>query len=442
MTSLAGLFMMALLFVQAILRLIACLLLLFPKSEPLNDLSDFSQPKFTILVPLYKEANMVRELMKNLDRLNYPRDKIDIILITEADDLMTNWTIRHYLRPPFQHIIIPHSLPRTKPKALNQAYNRIPPDERGDIITVYDAEDRPHPNQLREAVKALAKDPALVAVQSPLRYANDADNWLTRQFAIEYSILFEVWNPALARLGIIFTLGGTSNHIRREALEAAGGWDAYNVTEDADLSYRLAALNWWGPSGAPIKAKLGTLTLPTEEQAVAKLPQWIAQRSRWIKGYLQTGYVHARPRPLPPNGNNRQSLFHRARSFFSLNVSVIFPLMLAFIHVPSLIALALFFSLPDDHALKNHLELSIPILIVLGYGLAVFIGFIGCLKSGKSHLLSSCLLMPLYWMMLFVPALIAAWEYFFSPHSWRKTPHVPQTPSRSQSDQEFTIAVR
>ena len=242
-------------------------------------------PFYSVLVPIFNEENMVRHLMNRLERLDYPRDKLEILIICEEIDPKTIRAVRLNLRPPFRLIITPKGTPQTKPRALNYALQFA----KGDLVTIYDAEDKPHPQQLKSAWAAFLERPDWAALQAPLDYYNSGANWLTRQFTLEYAALFHVWIPFLTTLGAPFPLGGTSNHIHREALEACGGWDAHNVTEDADLSFRLAALGY----------KIGFLDCPTEEEAVANLKDWHTQRARWMKGFMQTWLVHMH-HPLRP----------------------------------------------------------------------------------------------------------------------------------------------
>ena len=182
---------------------------------------------------------------------------------------------------PFKLFKVGPSEPRTKPKALNSALETIPETSHDDIITIYDAEDRPHPYQLKAAALALSADPELAAVQAPLGYYNDNRNLLTRFFSLEYAALFHVWNPALYHLHLPFTLGGTSNHIRRSVVESVGGWDSHNVTEDADLSFKINAL-----SQKNNEMKIGCIAYGTQEEAVDNYTAWIHQRSRWLKGFF------------------------------------------------------------------------------------------------------------------------------------------------------------
>ena len=189
-------------------RLAACLAAK-PKDYGVAELSP-ALPKYTVLVPLFHEAQMIEQLMAGLDRLRYPPEKLEIILITEAVDHFTTAVVAEALRPPFRHIIVPKGTPQTKPRALNYALK----SSKGEFVTIYDAEDRPHPDQLLAAIAAFEARPDWAAVQAPLEYFNDQDNWLTQQFSLEYAALFHVWVPFLVRLNLPFPLGGTSNHMR------------------------------------------------------------------------------------------------------------------------------------------------------------------------------------------------------------------------------------
>ena len=201
--------------------------------------SEINLPSYTILVPLYGEAALVHDLVAAIDELDWPRECLDIKLILEAGDSATIAAARRATKgAPYEIVLVPEGGPRTKPKALAFAL----PFARGEFVTVYDAEDRPHPQQLREAFAVFARSgPELACLQSALVVDNGDASWLTLLFAIEYAALFDGLLPALATLGMPLPLGGTSNHFRRVALEAVGGWDPFNVTEDADLGFRLAA---------------------------------------------------------------------------------------------------------------------------------------------------------------------------------------------------------
>ena len=334
--------------IYAALRLTACLA---RKPKPAESAPIENWPFYTVLVPLFREANMVPQLMAALSELDYPKDKLEIFMICEAVDPETVEEVRKRIGGVFHLIIVPPGTPQTKPRALNFAMQRA----RGEFVTIYDAEDIPAPEQLKTAIRAFKADNTLGAIQAPLDYANANTNPLTRQFGLEYAALFHVWVPFLSALGLPFPLGGTSNHMRRTALDEIEGWDSHNVTEDADLSFRLAAQNW----------TLGYIRPPTQEEAVSNFKAWHFQRARWMKGFLQTWQCHMRA-PFAPGGIKGVARFFTLQLTLGLTVlSVLFyaPIVLLL----PFIALTLWW-------------VSVPLNIGLAYSLTfIFSISIGCL---------------------------------------------------------------
>jgi len=207
-------FVVALYMLLSAFKLSACIV---PSPQDPHDAIELDWPHYCILVPLYKESKVVDSLITHLDRLDYPKDKLDILLICETDDTTTHKALEPYIGEPYSLIIVPEGGPKTKPNALNYALQNAqelgamtyPPD----IVTIYDAEDRPDQAQLKTAARGFYQNPHWLALQAPLRFYNTNQNWLTRQFALEYGAHFYVWTPWLARLSYPFPLGGTSNHI-------------------------------------------------------------------------------------------------------------------------------------------------------------------------------------------------------------------------------------
>ena len=385
--------------IYAAIRLTACIAPKpkLEKSEPIEE-----WPFYTVLVPLFRESNMVPQLMSALSMLDYPKDKLEIFMICEAIDLPTIEAVRKRVGGIFHLIVVPRGTPQTKPRALNFAMQNA----RGEFVTIYDAEDIPAPDQLKAAIRAFKADETLGALQAPLDYANANTNWLTRQFGLEYAALFHVWIPFLSIMNFPYPLGGTSNHMRRTALDEIQGWDSHNVTEDADLSFRLAAHKW----------RLGYITPPTKEEAVSKFKSWHYQRSRWMKGYIQTWQCHMHA-PFAPGG-----LKGLAR-FFTLQLTVGLTLMSALFHLPVMlcvVAYALY-----HYVAFGALSISIPFLISLAisYGAGMLIGAVGAIRSGKPILLLSVPFMPLYWLALCAPTLHAFLEVRSNPFHWHKTEH-------------------
>ncbi|MGB3556695.1 MAG: glycosyltransferase family 2 protein [Jannaschia sp.] len=242
-------------------------------------------PVISILVPLHREPEIAAPLSRRLARIDYPRELLDICLVVEEDDAETLAALDRADLPPWMRVIaVPDGHPRTKPRAMNYALNFA----RGDIVGIYDAEDAPAPDQLLKVAARFRAAPDDVAcLQGLLDFYNPTRNWMSRCFTIEYANWFRLVLPGIARMGLVVPLGGTTLFFRREALDRVGGWDAHNVTEDADLGVRLARLGY----------RTEILQTTTLEEANASPLAWVKQRSRWMKGYVLTWAVHSR-RPL------------------------------------------------------------------------------------------------------------------------------------------------
>lgn len=357
-------------------------------------------PTYTILCPLYREAAIVGDLLTALDRIDYPQDSLDIKLLVETDDAATVDAALEgaRTRPHVEVVALAPAAPRTKPKALNAGLARA----RGAYLTVFDAEDRPHPLQLRAAIAAFEDGGAeLACVQAPLSIDNAGASWISRQFAAEYAIQFREILPLLAALKLPLPLGGSSNHLRTDVLRAVGGWDAYNVTEDAELGYRLARDGW----------RTSTIGPPTSEEAPATFPAWLRQRSRWIKGHLQTWLVLMRD-PI----RTRREMGWRA--FASMQLVLGGGLIAAFAHGP--IAFVILTAALTPYDLLGPVDFS---LAVIGYCVAAFTALTASALTGNLSHARAALTMPLYWPLSSIAAACAIFELVFRPHYWSKTKH-------------------
>lgn len=364
-------------------------------------------PTYTILVPAYREARVIPLLLDNLRRLDYPAAKLEILLLLEEDDHETIQAARA-AKPPEQvtFIIIPKGQPQTKPKACNVGLFFA----RGEYLVIYDAEDRPDPDQLKKAVIAFRKGPPnLVCVQAALNYFNYNENFLTRMFTLEYSYWFDYMLPGLDRLRLPIPLGGTSNHFRTDVLRQLGGWDPYNVTEDADLGIRAAA-NGYG---------VGVINSTTYEEANNHLWNWIRQRSRWIKGYIQTVLVHSR---------NPLALLKRAglRNAFGF-LMLIGGTPLTFLTAPILWAFYLLFLITGTRALDflfPPFTLYISLFnLLFGNGLMIYLNMLAVFKRHYYSLLLYTFLNPIYWILHSIASYKAFWQLLTRPFYWEKTIH-------------------
>lgn len=364
-------------------------------------------PVYTVLVPAYREPGVVARLVGGLAALEYPAEKLDIMLLLEQDDAETIAAAAAVCAgTPVRMLLVPPSEPRTKPKACNFGLT----EARGEYVTIYDAEDRPEPLQLRRAVVAFRRGgPQLACLQARLSYHNAEQNLLTRWFTLEYDIWFRWLLPGLMATRAPIPLGGTSNHIRRDVLVGMGAWDAWNVTEDADLGIRLARHGW-------ATAMLGSTTF---EEANSDGINWVKQRSRWYKGYLQSVLVALRrPRQL-----------HR-----EIGTTGIVGLLLFVLATPVLALLnPVFWAMTALWWLAEPAWIAAlfpPITYYLGMacwivgGLsAIYTGVAVARVAGKPHLAPAGLVLPLYWVLMSLAAVKAVVQLVRQPSYWEKTTH-------------------
>lgn len=359
-------------------------------------------PRYTILAALHDEAAVAPQLIANLARIDYPAHRLEAFIVLEAHDVATLAAVQATPKPAWlKTLIVPPGHPLTKPRALNHALTQA----SGDLVTIYDAEDRPHPQQLRQAAARFVAQPRLGCLQAPLRIrpsGRPGSAFLDRQFAFEYAALFEVALPGMARLGLPFPLGGTSNHIRMTALRAAGGWDAHNVTEDADLGFRLWSLGW----------KLDVIDCPTWETPPGALDRWLPQRTRWLKGYMQTWGVHTRrPRRLGRRG------------LVSMIMTLGAAILAAGAHAPTLAWLASAVLV----GLHTGMAPATPLASIAVLALGVIAAWMGCAvgarRAGLDYRLGDMLAAPAYWSLLSLAFVHAAVRLVIEPHVWDKTPH-------------------
>ncbi|MBN1673567.1 MAG: glycosyltransferase [Kiritimatiellae bacterium] len=370
-------------------------------------LDERTLPVYSVLVPLYNEPESVAALVDALRRMDYPAEKRDVQLLLEEDDAATRSAVERLDLPPgFRVTLVPESQPRTKPKACNIGLDQA----RGEFLVIYDAEDRPEPDQLKKAVAAFARtEPNVICLQCKLNFYNPRQNLLTRWFTGEYSAWFDLSLPGLSALRAVIPLGGTSNHFRTDKLRELRGWDAFNVTEDCDLGVRIH------------RAGYGTRMLDTTtwEEACSSLPFWIRQRSRWLKGYMQTYLVHTR-QPL------RLLKELGVVNFLHFNL-LIGGIVVCFLLNPLYWFLALLwflFRLEVLVALFPGLVFAMGALcLFVGNFAFVYAGALGCYRRSYFDLVKYALLAPPYWVLMSYSGWRALWKLVREPFYWEKTRH-------------------
>jgi len=364
-------------------------------------------PVYSVLVPAYKEPGVIGKIIAAISQLDYPADKLDVRLLLEADDEETIAAARTSVgSAPITIVLVPAAEPRTKPKACNFGLQSA----TGELVTIFDAEDRPEPLQLRRAVLALQRlGEGFACVQARLGYFNATQNMITRWFTIEYGTWFRFLLPGLVSVGAPIPLGGTSNHFRTPLLRALQAWDPYNVTEDADLGIRLARLGY----------SVGVLDSVTEEEANSDFVNWIKQRSRWYKGYLQTWLVHMR-RPVD---------VHRElgwRGAFGLHLFVLGTPLTALIN-PLFWGLAILWFVQKPSGVAALFPPAVYYValtcFVFGNAAVIYVNVLTTQVINQPNLLKAGLLVPAYWVMMSIAAVKAAFQLVFKPSYWEKTSH-------------------
>ena len=372
------------------------------------------KPPVSIMVPMFREPNIAPRLVKRLGAINYPRELLDIMLVVEEDDHLTRDALAASDLPHWMRVIpVPDSDLRTKPRALNYALNFA----RGTIVGVYDAEDAPAADQIHRVTDRFGQaGPDLACIQGVLDYYNPRTNWLSRCFTIEYAAWFRLMLPGLEKLGLVVPLGGTTLFFRREILEALGGWDAHNVTEDADLGLRLARHGY----------RTELLDTVTMEEANCRVWPWIKQRSRWLKGYAMTYAVHMR---------DPRMLLRQLGAWRFLGIQVLFlGTLIQFLLAPILWSfwLMLFgFGHPLIDALPGWLAPTIAAIFLLAEVSGLAINIVALRAPEHRFLRGWALSLHAYFPLAAVAAYKGLWEMITSPFYWDKTTHgIHDTPTK------------
>jgi glycosyltransferase XagB len=363
-------------------------------------------PVVSVLVPLYRERSIVGRLTGRLSALSYPRELLDIVLVTEDDDATTRATLAQGGLPPWMRVVtVPAGTLRTKPRALNYALEFC----RGSIVGVYDAEDAPAPDQIHRVVERFhRRGPEVACVQGILSFYDARKNWMARCFALEYAAWFRVVLPGLERMGLVMPLGGTTLFFRRAALERMGGWDAHNVTEDADLGLRLARHGY----------RTEMIDSVTEEEANARPWPWVRQRSRWLKGYAMTGSVHLRD-PARLWRDLGAWRFCGVQVLFggTLLQAVLAPVLWSYWMLPLGLPHPMAGSVPKGAAL------ALGALFACAWAMNIAVMLAGTRAPGLRHLRPWVLTMGPYFALASVAMLKGLAEMVARPFWWDKTAH-------------------
>lgn len=386
------------------------------RKEDVLELEDKSLPRYTILVPLRFEANIVKTLIHRLANIDYPPSKLEIFFLVGVDDEKTIKALeRNGIddrlglgdKTIYRHMSIvrvPKVQIDTKPLVCNYGLRFA----TGEYSVIYDAEDKPESDQLKKAVVGFQQATLdTVCLQGKLNFYNSRKNMLTRFFALEYGMWYDYFLPGLQLIGSPVPLGGTSNHFVTSALRKAGEWDPYNVTEDADLGMRIYRSN----------RRTRILDSYTYEEATSTLGGWLQQRSRWEKGFLATLIVHLR--------HTRRLYKELGMSKFIYGVTVFFgnfymPFINPLLWVLTLLWVFNIFSMGD---LPLFIWLPAVINLVVGNLIHITIHLMAALRMKRYDLAPLALIVPIYWLLISVATFMASIEIYVRPYQWRKTQH-------------------
>lgn len=381
-------------------------LISFAKKE-ISAIKNEDLPIYTLLIPLYKEAEVIPQIIKAMTAIDYPHDKLDIIITLEEYDHETINAIKK-ANPPeyFKTLILPDVTPKTKPKALNVAF----PQTKGEFVVIYDAEIIPDPDQLKKAYLAFRKYPDIGCFQTRLDHYNANQNVVTKLFNTEFSFYYDLFLPGLQKMGYPVPLSGHSTHFRRSVLEKIGAWDPYNVTEDCDVGIRLHRMGF----------KTDIIDSTSKEEATSGLNAWINQRTRWMKGFIQTSIVHLR-HPL-----RFKEEIGGWRNFIAFLFTVPGTVVVNILNLFYWLFLIGWFS---THSIFIQKLFPAPILyisvvsFIVGNSIFTYLNLIGAYKRERHALVKYSLLSPLYWVLLTFATIKALIEIFVKPHHWDKTRH-------------------
>ncbi len=375
----------------------------------ITSLQNKDLPVYTILCPLYREAHVIPQFIDSINRLDWPKNRLDVKLLLEEDDADTMKAIRHMDLPSYMEVLtVPEGKPKTKPKACNWGLSHA----KGEYVVIYDAEDKPEPDQLKKAYYTFKHlDPTIACLQAKLNYYNPHHNLLTRFFTAEYSLWFDVILTGLQNANTSIPLGGTSNHFRTHEILSLHGWDPFNVTEDCDLGARLFKNGY----------KTAIIDSTTYEEANSHLGNWIRQRSRWIKGYIQTYFVHMRsPWTFIKNHGVHALMFQMVvggKIAFILINPILWIVTISYFILYRYVGEAI------ESVYPTWVFYMAATSMVFGNFLCMYYYMIGCAKRGQYAIIKYVFLVPFYWLLVSISAIKSVIQLIIKPYYWEKTHH-------------------
>ena len=371
-------------------------------------ITDEELPVYTVLVPAKYEAEVAQQIVDSMASLDYPSDKIDMIVMLEDYDTETFEAFQNAQNVPeyFRIEKVRYVEPQTKPKTMNMVFNQA----RGEFFVIYDAEILPDADQMKKAYLAFKKHPEIACFQTRLDHYNTDQNILTRLFNIEFSFHYDYFLPGLQRMGFPIPLSGHSTHFRTDVLRKIGAWDKYNVAEDCDVGIRLYRYGY----------RTKVLNSISREEAASTMWSWIMQRTRWMKGFIQTSIVHLR------NPLQLKDELGGWKNLSAFLVIVPGTVLVNVLNLFSWMILALWFLSGSDFIKSLYTQpiLYVSVLtFVVGIFLFTYLNLIGSFNRKRFHLIKYGLLTPFYWLLLAFATTRAVYQVFTNPYKWEKTTH-------------------
>jgi len=375
--------------------------------EDLKLINESDLPLITVLIPLYNEFLVVPQIFNSMTKIDYPVEKLEFIITLEEYDQKTIEAIKYANFPNhFKTLILPNVKPKTKPKALNVAFHHV----RGEYLVIYDAEVIPEPSQLKKAYVTFKNNPHIGSLQTRLDHYNSQQNLITKLFSSEFSYYYDLFLPGLQKLNIPIPLSGHSVFFRTSAIKMVGAWDPYNVAEDCDIGIRLQRVG----------VKIGILDSISCEEATSTIPAWIRQRTRWMKGFIQTSVVHLR-HPLAFKRELGGGM--RFLGFILIVPGTVVINLFNFCYWVMLIAWFIFQPNTIQKFFPGFILYLSFFAFLIGNFIFTYLSLLGAHKRHRYGIVKYTLLTPIYWLFLSIATIRALLQIIFKPHHWEKTSH-------------------
>lgn len=368
----------------------------------------FMSPKraFTALIPARHEELVIGDTIRAVNAISYPQSMREILVLVRNDDTKTIVKVRetlHALKNPHIRLIIFDGFPINKPHGLNVGLKRA----THEVVTIFDAEDQPHPDIYNVINTVMERDSADV-VQSGVQLMNYRSHWFSVLNVLEYFFWFKSGLHFFNRVGGVTPLGGNTVFFKKAYLQKIGGWDEECLTEDADVGIRLAV------AGAKTSIVYDERHA-TQEETPSSVSEFVRQRTRWNQGFIQI-ISKLEWMSLPRNKSIIFCLYILMSPFISI--------LLAF-YTPLGIYLGIYHKLPIPLAMLSFL----PLYVVGIQILTQLVGFFEFTRSyhRKMKFFDACKVVLTYYpyqLLLIWASVRAIYRFSITNNSWDKTSHM------------------